>query len=252
MYTKNLFRYFFGTGPGAIAQKVILSPIFDPGRFCEGSEKREAFKGLLYSGSTVQAEGGRFSVIDCGIGSALAGDAVIALGTVAKVEEILFTGTCGGLYSGAAAGDLVVPGSAFDGEGFSKYYDKDFDIEKMLRNGTTVKSDPVLTERLSGYLKKRTDIHEGALFTIGSLSAEKREHLEALQKNGFKGVDMELSAVYRAGEVSGIKTAAVLAVSDVPLLNRLGEKLALPEKKAYEKALKDIVKYSVGFIREEI
>jgi len=249
MDKESLFNFCFGCSPSVFSEKVIITPFLPLKYFKAHCEAGSAFKGRLYSGFTAEKEGKKVTVVYCGIGDRLSGDAILLM-ECAPVQEVIFAGTCGGLND-CGIGGFIVSESAFDGEGFSRYYERDFIIDKVFETGKMVPADPVCTERLTGFLQERLDektpITKGAIFTVGSLLAEQRENLLGIQEKGFKGIEMELSAVFRAAEVAGIKSSGLVVVSDMPLEKRMGDKLETSEKKAFDRGIKDLVRFALEF-----
>lgn len=204
---------------------------------------------MLYSGFIAGKDGKRSAVVNCGMGDRLMGDAVLLLGETA-VKKIIFAGACGGLGS-AAIGDIVITGGAFQGEGFSRYQEAPFDIEDVFRFGETVPAHAACTKELEVFLRERAEdpslVKKGNVFTIGSLVAEETATLEGIRDNGFIGIDMELSAVFKAAESIGSPAAAMVFVSDLPLVKPIWEPLTAEEKTRYNKGVSELVRLSVGF-----
>jgi len=244
----ELFNFCFGCLPSEISGTVIITPFLPLGKFKEYLKPDGDFSGRLYSGFT----SGEVTVIRSGIGDRLLGDAVLLL-REAKAKKILFVGTCGGLND-CAIGDILVVTAAFNGEGFSKYHTPGFSIANEIASGELIKGDPGYAKDLSGFLADRMDptkeLRSGAVFTIGSLMAEHERNLVHLAKAGFLGVEMELSAVYRAAAVGGIPAAGLVAVSDLPLTKGPGENITSREKNALNETIESIVRFSSGFAEE--
>jgi len=249
MDTGKFFKFCYGAEPSVFTEKVITTPFIALDKFKKEVDVRDEFRGRLYSGFVAEYNGERITVIHCGIGDRLMGDAVLLLeGTCAK--KLLFTGTCGGLSAGAI-GDFIIGDEAVNGEGFTRYYDDAFSIRGMTNKGNTIRSGTALTAGLAEFLGGREEISpkviSGPVFTIGSLMAETRENMLFLKETGFAGVDMELSSVYKAAELAGIEAAGLLAVSDLPLDKRLEEGMDPDEARAFKKSLDDLVCIAVQF-----
>ncbi|MDP8299553.1 MAG: hypothetical protein P9L88_06605 [Candidatus Tantalella remota] len=233
MNKDKVFRHFFGCDPAEIKGTLILTPVIPLKKFAEPSEVKKSFKGQLYSGIVLSDRESQFTVIHCGIGDRLIGDAILLLESTLS-REIIFTGTCGGLRS-CEIGDIVLCGKVFNGEGFTRYH-SGMDIQDILSSGEDIPANP-------GYLSEFKDalispeygeknIIEGDIFTIGSILAETPGLLEAVESGGYTGIEMELSAVYSAAAVIGAKAVGLLTVSDTPRSKPLGEALTGPEKDA--------------------
>lgn len=253
MSDEKLFKFCFGAEPSVFSKRVILTPFLPLKRFESYCDVDAVFKGRLYSGFTAAIKGRKITIVYTGIGSGLAGDAVLLL-RCTKAEELVFAGTCGGLND-CRIGDFIVSESAFNGEGFSKYHEKGFSIEKLFGTERIISAHPAYTKKLMRFLEERSmryavrsmALKKGSIFTTGSLLAEERKNISFIQDKGFKGIEMELSAVYRAAEIAGIKAAGLLVVSDMPLTKGIWGELESFERKAFAKGIKDLVRFSLEF-----
>jgi len=245
----KLFNSCYGADPSVFAEKVIITPFISLERFKGYCNVRSVFKGALYSGFTAEKKGEDVTVIWSGIGDRLAGDAVLLLRQT-RAKNVLFAGTCGGLND-CGIGDLLVAEGAFSGEGFSRYYDKDFSMAKVFKEEGLICADSLWSKKLLRFLKENTKneliLKNGNIFTVGSLVAEIPGNLEYIQKKGFKGIEMELSAVFRAAEVAGLKAAGLVMVSDRPLEKGIGEELSSKEREAFKKGLADVLRLAMDF-----
>ena len=230
---------------------MIMTPFLPPERFAAGAGPGISFKGRLYQGIKVSREDTEYTVIRCGLGDRLLGDAVLFLGENTAAEEILFTGSCGGM-NGCGMGDIVLCERAFNGEGFSRYHKDGFRMSDVTGSGEYEPADERYIRELKGFFSSwsegKSALRSGDIFTIGSLAAEKKEALTHIKDRGFIGVDMEMSAVYRAARAAGIKAAGVLIVSDLPLERPLWEGLTPGEREEYNKGLEEMTRLLIGFI----
>ena len=250
MNKDKLFKFCFGCTPSVFSENVIITPFFPLKYFQEYMEVKQTFKGRLYSGFTTEKN---ITVVRCGVGDRLMGDAVLLMGCTAA-RQAIFVGTCAGLKD-CETGDLMVAESAFNGEGFSKYYDPGFSIANEMATGDVIEADHEYTESLFGFVKERLYVggvlRKGSIFTIGSIVAEHERNLIRIQEEGFQGIDMELSAVYRAAEIAGILATGLLAVSDRPLIKGLGEEVNDSENRALDDGIRELVRLSIEFARAE-
>ncbi|MBF0216332.1 MAG: hypothetical protein HQL30_04980 [Candidatus Omnitrophica bacterium] len=241
MNKEKLFKFAFGCAPEAFPAKVIITPVF-PLKYFKGYYPADTlFKGHLYSGFISGKGGDKIAVVHSGLGDRLLGDAVLMMSETSALE-LIFLGTCGGLKD-TKIGDIIVAESAVDGEGFSRYHREGFSVSKLIDcPGGLEKGDPGMVTRLYGVLSEKMGrVRKGPIFTIGSLLAETPANLSEIAKKGYCGIEMELSAVYRASEVSRIKSAGILAVSDIPGSKGLGEEEDPGEKAASAKAIRDMI-----------
>lgn len=253
MDNAKLFKFCFGADPDKISGKAVVTPVVPVQLFKQHLAVEDEFKGKLYSGFTGEADGVSVTVIRSGIGDRLLGDAVMMLAG-AGVKELLFLGSCGGL-SACEIGDIVIAEAAMNGEGFSRYFEETFSIDRLIDQSRSVSADSAMVNAFSAYLgrcKEHTSrLRNGNIFTIGSLTAEVGETLAAIQGRGFIGIEMELSAVYRAAKVTGISAAGLLVVSDLPVSKGFWEDAGQERKPAYGESIEAAVKCSVGFLCRE-
>jgi purine-nucleoside phosphorylase len=245
----KFFKFCYGVEPENLAADVIVTPFIPLDRFKRHCRVKSEFKGKIYSGFNAERQGKKVTVVHSGLGDRLTGDAVLLLGLL-PVKNIIFAGACGGLGD-LKIGDLVVAESAFNGEGFSRYFDKASNIEKIFDNGIPIKSDLEFTEGLYSFTRngsKKRAVGKGSVFTIGSLVAETKENISCIQKMSFLGVEMELSAFYRAAEVIEAKAAGLLVVSDLPLGRHLGEEFGRGEREVMKSGVEDVIRLSVEFL----
>jgi purine-nucleoside phosphorylase len=250
MNREKLFEYCFGCRPGNFPETMIITPFLPVENFTEHCESGRSFKGRLYSGQIAIKNGQEFAVVHCGMGSAFAGDAILLL-DITPVQKIFFTGSCGGLKN-CRIGDLIICESAFDGEGFTRYHTGGFDIKTIFNSGAFIPAGAGYIEKLRGFLpgqvREGIFLRTGDIFTIGSLMAEKQENVLGIAEKGFKGIDMELSAVYHAARATNREAAALLFVSDLPLEKPLWEERTTQERNGYNTGMKEMIRLSVEFV----
>lgn len=249
---ENVFKFFFGINASSLNKNVIMTPYISWEKFKSECEIEKSFNGTFYSGFNGVKKDKKFTYINCGAGSGLAGDAVFLLGS-SGAENVLFIGSCGAFGDGRI-GDLLMAGSAFNGEGFSQYHGDAFDIDRVLATGEIIKADNAYSEKLSDFLRKKHkeigSVREGNVFTIGSIMAETGANIDAIKKAGFSGIEMELSAFFKSARVKNLKTAALLVISDLPGVKELGTSYDEKEKRALKEGVRNLVSLAAGFIME--
>lgn len=250
MNKEKFFEYCFGCGPETFTDKAIITPVFSPEKIAENCEIITSFKGRLYSGVVVSKNGANFTVVRCGIGDQAGGDAILLM-DITQVAEILFAGTCAGLGD-RGIGDLIICEGAFSGEGFARYHTDTFRMKEIFDSGELIPADPEYIEDLKSFSHKKandgTVPDPGKVFTIGSLMAERRENVLSIEKAGFIGIDMELSAVYQAARRIGLKAAGLAVISDLPLKYPVWEELDPERKNSYTRGMKGLIRLSSDFV----
>ncbi len=249
---KKFLNFCYGCEVTHLSGTVIISPFLSSNLFKRYFENVNPFTGRLFSGFISPGIGNSFIFIKTGLGDRLTGDAVMLLRDTG-VSRIVFIGACGG-FGNCDIGDIVLVRRAFDGEGFSRYYKNSFNMEKIHNEGSYIEADQKFTDEFKDFLKNKAEkdkkIIEGDIFTIGSLLAETNENLLSIEKKGFCGVDMELSAVFQAAETIKKPVIAATVVSDLPLRRPLGEDFSSGEGKAYDKSMKNLVEKIVEFTKK--
>ncbi len=229
-----------------------MTPFFPLKYFSDGPAAAY-FKGKLYSGFNLGEGKKKVTVTYCGIGDKLLGDAVLLLGGAA-VKKIMFIGTCGG-FKTSDIGDIVVAKSAFNGEGFSRYLEQGFSMQKFIEGKNPTIPVDTMNDEVMKYLSERVGkekIKEGKIFTIGSLMAETYENLRDIEENGFIGIEMELSAVYAAANQIKAAATGLLLVSDKPLEKGLEEIPDPEELLRFRQGFTDLPRLAAEFMTEKI
>ena len=247
MDKKAFFKFCFGTSSETFPQKAVISPFISEKNIEEKYETIKKFRGKLFSGVLFKHNNEEVVYIKTGIGSAFSGDAVLLLGETA-IKNIIFVGTCGGLGEGSF-GDLVICERAFDGEGFSRYLTHD--VGEMLEKNKFVSCDNLFLDTFESYIISASGIGKGQrgdIYTIGSLLAETKNNLVAIEKKGFIGIDMEASAIYNAASKINKKILAVLVISDLPLEKNICKVEGSFEKKEIIKRVNEVLHLGIDFL----
>ncbi len=127
--------------------------------------------------------------------------------SIIGVSWIILTGCCGALVPGIAAGDIVVPGAAFPGDGASRYYGAD--------EQTLVEGDAGLRRMaIKRLLASGRPVHTGVIYTTCALCAESADDVAAWAARGHIAVDMETATVYSVARHFGVPAVAMLFAFD--------------------------------------
>ncbi len=210
----KLFLKFFGCYPLSLAKKVVIAPFINPGKVKTYFTLKSirGFSGKFFAGFTGNFKDVPLTFIKTGIGSFLVRDCLFFLER-AGVKEAIFIGTVGALDN-FKIGDLIfVRRASADIKG-NQYYQPQ---KKYIKN---------LQDYFSGVSSScphQCNMYSADVFSVSSFFEETAGFLKDLKKSGFSAVDLELSAFYEATGKSGIKAAALCAVSDLPLEKPLGE-----------------------------
>lgn len=155
----------------------------------------------------LESTGGTVALVsDFGIGAPVAAvmlEDLIALGC----RRIVSVGTCGGMASHLAPGDLVLVDRAVRDEGTSHHY---------LPDGAPALPDARLTAAIAGELDARELAHHRtATWTTDAIYRETADEVRAHVAAGVDVVEMEAAAVFAVGAVRGAQVASLLVVSDI-------------------------------------
>jgi purine-nucleoside phosphorylase len=247
MDKKRFFEFAFGCSCDTLYDRAIITPVLSVDKFTEGAEAKSVFRGRLYSGVNAVKNGVGFTVIKSGIGDRLLGDAVLLL-AVSPVKELVFAGSCGG-FNDVKVGDILICENAFDGEGFSKYFDEGFNMSELFSSGKAISADTGYASRLKEFIAVNSSksYASGNIFTIGSFMAEESDFVKNIEEKGFSGIELELSAVYSAARAAGLKAAALTVVSDLPLVRPLWD-LTKEERVKYNNGVSEMVRLLSEFM----
>lgn len=213
-----MVKTHFGCEISDIVRDVIISPVWSLDSFIEKAQTvKKIFKGW-YKGVTLTYKGKDITIINSGIGAPLTGDCVIALGYT-PCENILFSGSAGGINDKYDFGDILISSNAIIGEGFSRFHldsiRKDCFGEEI--NGCEVLAK-ILINKAEQFAKKLgVDVYQGRIFSTDSILGENKESFEFMMEKGCDAVEMELSAVFTASKAIGRNAAGLITVSDLPL-----------------------------------
>ncbi len=217
----DVISWVFRCDPECIHPDVILMPWWQPDVFGLWANRITTITDhILYE---LEFKGKMISVIRSGIGAPQSGDTVLALGCT-PCERIIFAGSVGGLRSDIHIGDLITLEFSYSGDGFCRYLGpeaplKDCFLERIYPD----ESLSLALSRSASPLAEEAGvvIHIGPVFSIDSILAQFRILDYFSDSLGSIGIEMETAAVFKAARLVGIQAAALLSVSDVPVIKRL-------------------------------
>jgi len=165
-----------------------------------------SFQNLHFSSlQTIRINNNHLTLAGPAIGASVAAmllEVLRAFGTC----QIIAIGSCGSLDKNLRIGHFVIPESTLSDEGTSSHY--------PLR-GKTVKPSPRILEDLkSGCKKQKHKWTAGKVWTTDAPFRETPQKIKKFQQKQAVAVDMELSALFKAGSFYGIEIGALLVVSD--------------------------------------
>ncbi|RLE73846.1 MAG: nucleoside phosphorylase [Thermoprotei archaeon] len=196
--------------PEDVAERVVVAG--DPARvrqlagMLDGARLVNENRGFLtYTG---RYEGVEVTVATHGIGApsaAIVFEELIVLGARAIVR----LGTCGGMVSGMAVGDVVIPyGAAHRGGGTLGMYIADGYLP-------AVPHPHLLSALVESAEELGVSYRLGVVFSSDAFYAEDPEFVRRWSSRGVVAVEMECATLFTLGLLRRVKTGALLVVSDV-------------------------------------
>jgi len=156
-----------------------------------------------------------------------------------KAKIVVRVDFCGGIYAENTTidiGDIVIPKSAYCGDGTSIEYLRanqtllnrlESTTNPLLATQNLIASPPtIFISKPNEILKKLlisearslypNKVRESHLWTTDALFCETYEFLRALNSIDIKAIDMESSILFLLGQLYNLKVASILSVSDLP------------------------------------
>lgn len=231
----KIVRMILETSSSNINEVVILPAVKLVMKKIVNKLQNKIVHGRVYNGFL---NGIKVSVIRSQVG---APNAALTLESLkrSKAKIVVRVDFCGGIYGENTTiniGDIVIPRSAYCGDGTSVEYLR---ANPMLLNSLESIQNPLSTtqnliasphnifiskpnEILKDLLVKETrafnpnKIRETDLWTTDALFCETFEFIRALRSINIEAVDMESSILFLLARLYNIKVASILSVSDLP------------------------------------
>jgi DeoD family purine-nucleoside phosphorylase len=196
--------------PGDYAEAVLLPG--DPLRakyiaetYLEDAEQRNAERGLL--GYTGTFGGKPISVQGTGMGcpgATIVFEELIQLGC----KRLIRVGTCAGLQSHHALGDLIVALSAVPADSTAMH---------LVGNEPhcPTASWSLVHEAVHLAKHRGQKLHVGSIVSSDLFYNPDEGQYERWSKRGILGVEMEAAALFTVGALRGVESACILCVSDI-------------------------------------
>lgn len=135
-------------------------------------------------------------------GAPMTADVVHIFGCLGT-KVVIQTGWCGGLADDLQIGDIVLPTSAYCGDGASQYYTN----EKRINESIGVRDLDCI---------RSIKPHFGPLFSTSALLAESSQDIEDWYNQGYWAIDMETATCFAVAKHFEMKFASILSVFDTP------------------------------------
>lgn len=218
----DLFRMTLSIEPEQVLPDVILAPWWHPHTL--GAHQAIA----LNDHARVNARAWQIELRDrtvtylqTGTGAPNVLDVVLTLG-ISPCRNILFAGSVGGLDPTFRIGDVLVPQYSVSGDGASRYIaGDDLRADPFGQRVSPHGSAAMLLHAAASSVCRRENvaIHHGRTFSTDSILAQ-LPHMDTILALGCNSIEMETAAAFRAGNLIKRPIAALLCISDLPLLKK--------------------------------
>jgi purine-nucleoside phosphorylase len=216
---ENVVQLTLHCSPEVIQEKVIMMPTWKPEVFAGIADNIKEISSGIWQ---IEYRKHLLSLIITGMGAPMVGEAALALGCT-QCDTIIFCGSAAALCADFKIGDFFIPEKSICGDGFSRYLEPEVVPKDCLFQ--PVEPDLSLTEHIWETGTKHCQgesitLHRGTVFTIDSVLTEFYRINYFASQLKCTGLEMETSAVFKAAKIIGIKTAALLEISDIPEKNK--------------------------------
>ena len=232
---QKVVRMILETTPSNINEIVLLPAVKMVMKKIVNKLQNKIVHGRIYNGTL---NGVKVSVIRSQVG---APNAALTLECLkrSKAKIVLRIDFCGGIYgddSSINIGDIVVPKSAYCGDGTSIDYLR---ANPMLLNRLESTQNPLLinqnliaspqtifitkpNEILKNLLIKEarafnpSKLRVGDIWTTDALFCENFDFIKALKTANIEAIDMESSILFLLSSLYNLKVVSILSISDLP------------------------------------
>ncbi|TES94680.1 MAG: hypothetical protein E3J90_11795 [Promethearchaeota archaeon] len=232
---QKIVRMILETSPSNINEIVVMPAIKMVMKKLVNKLQNKIVHGRVYNGTL---NGIKVSIIRSQVGCPNAALTLECLKR-SKAKVVVRVDFCGGIYGEDTTiniGDIVIPKSAYCGDGTSSEYLR---ANQTLLNQLESITNPLSTtqnliaspqtifiSKPNEILKKLlirearslypNRVKESHLWTTDALFCETYEFLRALNSIDIKAIDMESSILFLLGQLYNLKVASILSVSDLP------------------------------------
>lgn len=219
--------------PGEIAPLVIMPG--DPRRaariaetFLQDAELVSEVRGIgCYTGTH---QGTRMSVMASGMGIPSISIYATELYREYDVQRIVRVGTCGGISSAVAVRDVVIGTCAHTNSQVAT-------LEAPGLSLSLVASHEMVHAAVQAARAGEGTVHVGPIFSSDFFYSSRRDIVEALDRLGTLGVEMEAAGLYKCAMEAGREALTVLTVSD-HLKDGSGDMSAEERETGFQNALR--------------
>lgn len=218
--SEDIVESFLRCDPQSIEQLVIVTPFWGVTPFQDHAEAIVTItENLVWK---IKYKDKNISVIRTGIGAPQTGDIILTLGCT-PCEVLVFTGSAGALDPRMNIGDIIIAESSLSGDGFSRFLSRE--IIPSDRFLSVAEPDNKLTKLLKKVAEEAcfnhsVSLYSSIVFSIDSMLTQFFRMRSFVDNYNCSAIEMETAAVFNAAHLVKIRTAAVLQVSDIPILEK--------------------------------
>ncbi len=231
------FKTLFGIEQKEVQKICVVVPFLAQG-LLKGLGIETLMKGKLYASANTET----FTFVKAGIGTLLAGDAVLYLEQT-DCKEIIYFGACGLVKETdqLTIGSLVCPEECLSFESFT---------DTLLRRTNNITIQYPDQNLFQSFLENNPDkgIQPVKVMSIGSLKCED-SYKGFFNEKGIEAIDMECSAFFSAAKYIQKKAIALLYVTDIIGKIHFFEPLELEDKLRIDNAIQSACRVICEFCK---
>lgn len=122
-------------------------------------------------------------------------------------ETLIRIGSCGGLSESVRLGDIIVANAAGTDSAAIKTITEGLDLPSVADFG-------LLRQAVESAERQGIDVHVGLMFSSDLFYGSIGDNIEALQRHGVLGVEMEAAVLYALATAEGVRALTLATVSD--------------------------------------
>ncbi len=122
-------------------------------------------------------------------------------------ETLIRIGSCGGLSESVCLGDIIVANAAGTDSAAVRTITEGLDLPSVADFG-------LLRQAVESAERQGIDVHVGLMFSSDLFYGSIGDNIEALQRHGVLGVEMEAAVLYALATAEGVRALTLATVSD--------------------------------------
>ncbi len=144
---------------------------------------------------------------------------VLNLG-VTRCKNLIFIGSVGSLSKDINIADIVIPKASICGDGASRYLNSDLqDDFGKIENPNEMLAPLLLDSSQKISNNMNIEVHSATNFSVDTVFGQ-FPHIDKILSMGAETIEMETYCLFKASRIAGIKSSALLCVSDNAIINK--------------------------------